>query len=293
MTLLKCSTIIVENVTLSTQLYEKWLDYSVVEAGVIEAELANRWDAPKTVGASYSVLQPSSGEEVYIRLIEGLPVSNYEPIRTYGWAATEICVQDVAAVHARMKQSPFEVIGEPRELDGFPGVKPMQVKGPDKEILYLTEFSSPEPIEGLPVPKSFIDRPFILVLACKALEAQIAWMKNVFDFSVSNPVSIQYTMISKAFGLDITTKHAISVVRADRADFLELDQYPEKAESRPKHEGALVPGVAICSFEYENFDALEPHWFSAPQVRKEFPYCGKRTGILKSPEGALFEIIER
>ncbi|MFC7289995.1 VOC family protein [Hirschia litorea] len=293
MTLLKCSTIVVENVRETAELYTQWLEYEIVDEYLVDEGLAQSWDAQRSVGAKCVVLQPSSKEAVYIRLIEGSPVTRYEPIRTYGWAATEICVKDVAKVHNRMKESPFEVIGEPRELDGFPGIKPMQVKGPNKEILYLTEFSSPTPIEGLPVPRTFIDRPFIIVMACKDLNAQIAWMKEVFGFAITEPVSIQYTMISKAFGLDIATKHPIAVVRADRADFIELDQYPTQAQHRPANDGELVPGVAICSFEYEDFESLDNYWFSNPVIRHEFPYCGKRVGILKSPENALFEIVER
>src|SRR5690606_18824638 len=96
----------------------------------------------------------------------------YAPLRTFGWAAIEICVQDTLTTFARMSEPdcPFEVIGPPRELDGMPMIFPMQVKGPDGEIVYLTQIRSDPPGMALPRAESAIDRLFILVLACSDLQ---------------------------------------------------------------------------------------------------------------------------
>jgi catechol 2,3-dioxygenase-like lactoylglutathione lyase family enzyme len=293
MTLLKCATHLVRDATAASARYANWLDYAVVEQGQVSDTLASSWGAPASAGRNYVVMQPSSGADVFLRFIEGDVVEGYEPIRTYGWAAIEICVQDVELVNERMIQSEFEVIGPPKALDGFPTVKPMQVRGPDKEIVYLTEIKVDGPSSGLPTPQSLIDRPFIMVLACADLPANIAWVKEVFGFEMIDPVAIKYTMISQAFSLPEDSKHELVTAKWKGEVFIELDQYPAEATPRPAHDGALPPGVSITTIAFPDFDRLEGRWLSAPEVRDGALYAGKRVGVLKSPDGALFEVIEQ
>lgn len=292
MTLLKCATLVVADVAASSARYSEWMNYSVVEEGKVPADLAQAWQAPASAGRPYALLQPASGEEVFLRFVEGEPVASYAPIRTYGWAATEICVSDVMAVNARMEESPFEIIGPPKDLDGFATVKPMQVKGDDQEIVYLTQILQPGEGSGLPNPTSLIDRPFIMVLASDDLEASVKWVEDVLGLPVIDPVPIRYSMINLAFDLDPETKTPIVTARGAGQTFLEIDQYPAETTVREKHEGALPPGVAITSMLHPDFARLEGHWASAPVVREGPLYAGKRSGVLLTPEGALLEVIE-
>lgn len=293
MTLLKCATHVVSDVDAAVERYSRELDYTLVESGAVPADLAEAWGAPASTGRRFVVMQPSSGSPVFLRFIEGDDVPDYLPIRTYGWAAIEICVQDVEEVNRRMLASKtFEVIGPPKPLDGFPTVKPMQVRGPDKETVYLTEIRVDDPASGLPKPKSLIDRPFILVLACPDLEKTAKWLADVFALEVSAPVAIRYSMISLAFNLPEDDKHALVTVKWEGQTFLEADQYPEGTTVRPSHPGALPPGVSIVSMAYPDLARLEGHWASPPVVREGPLYAGARVGVLKTPEGALLEVIE-
>jgi len=292
MTLLKCATHVVSDLDSAIARYESWMEYRTVEQGVVPADLAAAWHAPASGGRRYAVLQPASGAEVFLRFVEGDPVPDYVPIRTYGWAAIELCVTDVEAVNEKMLQSPFEVIGPPKPLDGFSTVKPMQVRGADLETVYLTEILQPGPGTGLPQPQSLIDRPFIMVLACPDLRKSAQWVKDVLGLPMIDPVAIRYSMIEKAFGLPETAKTELTTARGGGQVFLELDQYPEAATERPRHEGALPPGVAITTMLYPDFSRLEGHWASAPVVREGAVYGGKRTGVLLTPEGALLEVVE-
>jgi hypothetical protein len=283
----------VQNVDAAAGRYARWLDYGVVEQGSVPADLAQAWGAPASAGRPYVVMQPASGSPVFLRFVEGDPVSGYLPIRSYGWAATEICVTDVEAVNERMIASDdFDVIGDPKPLDGFPNVKPMQVRGPDQEIVYLTEIRVDDPSSGLPKPKSLIDRPFILVLACPDLGVTAQWMADVLELEVTDPVAINYTMITLAFGLPETDKHALVIAKWDGQTFLEADQYPDGATVRPCNPGALPPGVSIVSMVHPDFARLEGHWVSPPVVREGALYAGRRVGVLKTPEGALLEVME-
>lgn len=292
MTLLKCATHVVGNLDDAIARYEQWMEYRTVEQGEVPADLATAWAAPNSAGKRYAVLQPASGEEVFLRFVEGDPVPDYLPIRTYGWAAIELCVTDVEAVNEKMLQSPFEVIGPPKPLDGFATVKPMQVRGADLETVYLTEILQPGEGTGLPQPQSLVDRPFIMVLACPDLRKTAQWVKDVLGLPMIDPVAIRYSMIEKAFGLPETAKTELTTARGAGQVFLELDQYPEAATERPRHEGALPPGVAITTMLYPDFDRLKGHWASAPVVREGAVYGGKRSGVLVTPEGALLEIVE-
>ncbi|WP_310532900.1 VOC family protein [Novosphingobium sp.] len=293
MTLLRCATLVVEDIDAATACYAEWLDYSMVESGTIPAHLAAAWQAPASAGKRYAVMEPQSGEPVFLRFVEGDPVPDYLPIRTYGWAATEICVTDVEAVHQRMLASPFEVIGPPRPLDGYATIKPMQVRGPEAEIVYLTEFARDDPALALPQPKTLIDRPFIMVHACRDLNAGLVWLRDVLGLQAIDPVSIRYTMIERAFDLTPEDKTAITTAQWPGGEtFLEFDQYPEAAKDRPKHLGALPPGVAIVTMLHPELARLEGHWLSPP-VRREGPlYEGRTVGVLQTPEGALLEVID-
>lgn len=292
MTLLKCATHVVADLADAVARYERWMDYRTVEQGEVPADLAQAWSAPASAGRRYAVLQPASGEDVFLRFVEGDPVPEYRPIRTYGWAAIELCVRDVDAVHARMQESPFEVIGPPRPLDGFAIIKPMQVRGADLETVYLTQILKPGDETGLPEPQSLVDRPFIMVLACPDLRRTAQWVSDVLGLPMIDPVAIRYTMIEKAFGLPETAKTELTTASGGGEIFLELDQYPEAATVRPRHDGALPPGVAITTMLYPDFGRLEGHWSSPPVKREGAVYAGRRTGVLTTPEGALLEIVE-
>lgn len=292
MTLLKCATHVVCDLGAAVERYAQWMDYRVIEQGAVPADLAAAWAAPASAGRAFALMGPASGEAVFLRFVEGDPVADYQPIRTWGWAAIELCVTDVMAVNERMIASPFEVIGPPKVLDGFATVTPMQVRGGDLETVYLTQINQPGPDTGLPQPQSLIDRPFIMVLACPDLKRSMDWVRDVLGLPMIDPVAINYSMISMAFGLPEGEKVALSTARGGGQTFLELDQYPAAATARPRHPGALPPGVAITTMLHPDFARLEPHWAWAPVVRDGPLYDGRRSGVLLTPEGALLEVIE-
>lgn len=296
MHLIRATTLTVADLVTSRDLYCDWLDYTCVETGQVSDALAKSWGAPKTAGCAYVVLQPASKREIYIRLIEQPAVPEYKPLRSYGWAAIEICNQDTLAVNERMERSPFKIIGPPRELDGMPAIFPMQVEGPDQEIVYLTEIRDDLAEYDLPRAQSLIDSLFILVLACSDMEATGAWMQKHLVIDKGRSIELIYSMINNAFNLPSDRKHTIATLKHGRDVFLEIDQYPEATIARPTHEGMLPPCAAIASFRHPDFEAVmdanEGHWVSPPTIRQGIIYNGKRVGTLRDPDGTLIEMIE-
>lgn len=297
MNLLRAATLSVANLQNAINLYSEWLDYSVEEQGTLNSGLAASWGSANSAGRPFAVLRPSSGYDIFIRLIENEIHPDYEALRTYGWAAIEVCVQDVLAVNERMLKSPFEIIGPPRELEGLDAIYPMQVKGPDDEVVYLTQIRGDLPAFDLPRAETPIDRLFILVMACSDMKASLKWMAEHLKIDIGrDKMEIVYTMLANAFGLPLDDLHVISTMIHEKDIFLELDQMPPQASARPRYENALPQGIAIGTFWTPDFDAINKNcagmWITEPAVHDSCVYGGKRAGTLQSPDGTLVEIVE-
>lgn len=288
---LRCATLTVENAEAAAARYRDFMNYRLVETGEVSRDLAASWGAPDAAGRRMAVVQPESGAPVFLRVVEGRRRADYRPLRTYGWAAIEICIRDVLSVHERMKASPFEVIGPPRPLSGLPTIHPMQVKGPDDEIVYLTEIRGDLPEYDLPRAAAPIDRLFICVLACSDMQRSAAWFRNKVGLAPGRVLEIEYGMLTAAFGTPPERRYAISTMTHGRDVILELDQYPEMATERASDMGALPPGVSIVSLLTRDFDRFKG--FLADPIRSGGPvYLGARSGVLRGPDGALVEIVE-
>jgi len=291
MKLLRAATLSVADPRASAERYREWLDYRIVESGRIPEVQAQSWGKPGASGLEFITLQPASGAEVYLRFVAAEPVSQYVPLRTFGWAAIEICVQDVQAVHARMLGSPFEIIGPPREIDGLPAIFPMQVQGPDREIIYLTQIRADLPAYDLPRAASMIDKLFILVLACSDLKESLRWFEQHARLAPGREMAIVYTMLAKAFDLPVEDLHTIATMIHGRDVFLELDQYPAAATPRPAHPGHLPPGISLATIKHPEFHLLEGPWISPPASLAGVIYGGARVGTMRAPDGTLIEVV--
>lgn len=291
MELLRAATLTVADPEATAARYVEWLDYAVVERGAVPADLAASWGCPASAGRASVACRPASGADVFLRFVEGATPPDYKPLRTYGWAAIEICTQDTHAVNARMERSPFEIIGPPKELDGLPAIFPMQVKGLDQEIVYLTQIRDNLPAYDLPRAASLIDKLFIIVLACSDLQASLDWFERELKLSAGRSMDLVYTMINAAFDLPADTRHTLATLVHGRDCFLELDQYPDATIPRPTEPGALPPGIALTTFRHPEFDALKG-WITPPVAREGAVYGGRRAGTLRAPDGTLVEVVE-
>jgi hypothetical protein len=248
MRLLRAATIVAVDPDATARRYADWFDYRIVETGSIAQRLADGWGAPAMAGRRFVVMAPASGAAVFLRFVAGARPADVRPMRSHGWAALELCVQDVLSVHARLATSPFTIIGPPRALDGAPAIWPMQVLGPDGEMLFLTEIRNDSPHERLPRAAVPVDELFIAVLACADLAASRAWFETRLALSGAPDLELAYTSLSKAFGLPATQRHKIAVLTHETDAFLQLDQFPPQAGARDVIAGELPGGIAMVSF---------------------------------------------
>jgi len=289
MRLLRAATLSTPDPVAAAKRYQEFFGFLHLETGVISEGLADDWATPAMAGRGYVVIGPESGVPVYLRFVENSVPPDFVPLRTFGWGAIELCVTDVQAVHERVKNSPFEIIGPPRALDGAPKIWPMQVQGPDGEIVFLTEIRGDEPDALLPRAVSLVDCLFIAVLACADLSATRAWFDSALSCRGGPDFELAYTTLSRSFGLPVEQKHKIAVLGHGADAFLQLDQYPASATSRATRPGELPPGVAMVSFAAPA--GAVPWADDATVSDPSLIYGGGRSRLIRTPEGALAELI--
>ena len=291
MRLLRAATLVVADPDATARHYADWFDYRLVEAGVVPAMLAASWGAPAMSGRRFCLCRPASGAPVFVRLVQGHAPPEYRPLRSYGWAAIEICVQDVLAVDRKLRSSPFTVIGPPRPLDGLPTIFPMQVRGPDQEIIFLTQIDGDPPGQVLPRAACAIDTLFILVLACSDMHRSLRWFKDCVGYDPGRDMELAYGVLSDAFGLPSDHKHRIATMTHDHDVFLELDQYPADAAVRAVQPGELPPGIAVATFASPDLTTLAGPWITPPAQVAGALYGGAFAGTMRAPDGSLVELV--
>lgn len=291
---IKMGTIGCRDLASTEDWYTNWIGYIVVERGEISADLAGSWGTPNMAGRAYILMQPESGTDVFIRAVKTDGVDGYSAMTTFGWNSFEIIIEDVYALNERLLKSPFEIIGGPEALSSESTIHAMQVIGPSEEVLYLTQETDPE-ATLLPDPGSFVDRPFIMVLACPDVSAIVDFYGSKFGVfgrgGAGDGMSIG--IIARAQGLPEDHKFQMGFMRfADHGHYIEIDGYPESATSRPRADGQLPPGNAMCSFNVNDLDEFEVNFISAPVRDSSLAYGEHRSATFIGPAGELTELIE-
>lgn len=289
---IKCGTVSTPGLDAALLDYHDLLGLELTEQGVIDADLAASWGAPKAAGQRTALLRPQSGAPGFIRLVEAPLHADFVPTRTYGWAAFEITVRDVYNLAEKVKGSGFETIGPPKEIAGLPQFVPMQVLGRGREMLYFNQVLSDMATSDLPRAGSNVDHIFICILATPDREATMRELTERLKLVEGGTYSVNYTMINKAFDLPDGTQTMIAMAQHKRMPIIEVDDYPPAATPRARHQGMLPPGNAMVTLAVEDLDALAVD-FIAPPVEREGPlYDGRRVATFVGSAGELTELIE-
>ncbi len=191
-------TMLVTNLNTIEEAYDTYLGYQVVEEGLIDRSLGSTWGARGMNKHPYIIMQPSSGEEVYLRFIEDKSMTNYKPMGTHGWNSTEILVEDPDALAMELSNSSFNIIGPPYDLYPTPNApRAMQVLGPSNEILYLTRIIPEGSGFNLGSAQSFVDRVFIMVVGGPSMKALQEFYKETLNMPVSEASDWTIGVISR------------------------------------------------------------------------------------------------
>ncbi|MBT78412.1 MAG: hypothetical protein CL798_09515, partial [Chromatiales bacterium] len=132
-------TISVLNLTSVEDAYHDHLGYTAVDQGELSAAVTKTWNTENMTGSKYLVMQPSSNEKVYLRFVENPTTADHTAMTTHGWNSTELLVKDPDTLAEQLADTPFTLIGPPKDLWPTPNApRAMQVLGPANEVLYLT-----------------------------------------------------------------------------------------------------------------------------------------------------------
>jgi len=288
-------TLVVANLNSTRSAYVDWLDYRVVADGSISADLAAAWGSSATAGSRYVLLQPASGTETWLRVIERPHAAGYRAMHSTGWTANEILVEDPVDLAKRFAgvDSPFRVVGPPAPLGSNGKVVAMQAIGPAGELNYFTRIP-PEGGTFIKTPANGrIDRTFIAVVGGRSMSAMRDFYTESLGMPVLDPYPSAVQVVNDARGLPADYQMQLAVVPISPASILELDQYPPETADRPVPTADLPAGMAMVSFLVDNLDAKSLPWRSPPRAQRERPYSGRRVGVVVGAAGEWIELIER
>ncbi len=276
---------------------EKWyagaLDYKVIARAKISAKQAASWGVPGMTGRDMITMAPESGGDVWIRACQIDATQPPKALTTWGWSSIEIALQDTDKLYAKLKQgwldAPMKVLGEPKPIAPNSPIYAMQIQGPAGEVLYLTSNTGDRFKFNHPDPKSFVDRPFIAVLAGPDLAKLKAFYIDGFQMGPQGDAGGPIQSRATAHGMPADHVYRYSVaVCAERGNKIELDEFPAEATGPQKAKAGQFPmGTVMFSFSVANFDGLPAQTLTPPEPL----YDKIRAATLRGPAGELTELI--
>lgn len=287
-------TMLVTNLSVTEQAYDDYLAYDTVVEGNVNENLASAWDAEDMINHPYIIMQPESGEDVYLRFIEDKEKTNYKPVGTHGWNSTEILVEDPDKLAEELDNSPFRIIGMPYDLYPTPNApRAMQVLGPSDEMIYLTRIIPDGSGYNLGSAKSYVDRVFIMVVGGPSMEDLQEYYRETFDMPVTEASDWTIGVISRLNDLPEDTLYPLAIAEFDKDFLIELDEYPETIVPREIADGHLPPSTSVVSFFVDSLDAIDVIWREKPTTIEAFPYNGRKVGVTVGVAGEWIELVEK
>jgi hypothetical protein len=284
-------TITVTNLSQVESAWKEQFEYRVRDSGTVSTELAEYWDAEAMAGHDYVIMSPKNEAPVYIRFVEDETVADYVPMTSQGWNATELLVTDPDAIAASMQDSLFDVVGPPKDLWPAPDApRAMQAIGPGGELLYLTRNNQAAGALGLDDTMPQTERAFIMVLGGASMGDMTEFYGGQLELQVDPPMPFKISMISRANELDPETAYPLTIAYTAPGYLIEMDELPETIGPRAVAAGHLPPGIAIVGFNSDGITA-DIEWVAEPRAIKDFPYNGRKAGIIRGSVGELIEVI--
>lgn len=290
---IKCGTISVPDFQGSLADWTTLLGYECVETGKVPIELANGWDAIKTLGARTALLAPPGGGDTgFVRLIEQPAVLAYLPMRTYGWVGYELTVRDVPSLHDRLRGSNIRILTTPERTPDGTGWTPIEATGRAGEVLFFNAVT--DTLRDLEFPRAVadVDRIMVAMLAAADRAAAVRFHVDALGFSEGGTFRLPYPIINNAFGLPPETESEATVISVGRMPVCEIDQFPPGTTERKQLLGYLPPGNAVVSFAVRSLAAIRAPLIAPPEALGGPLYAGRRTACTRGAAGELIELIE-
>ena len=265
-----------------------FLHHTVAGEAVISSTQAEQWGRPALAG-SRSVWLKNAADEPWLRFIEDNTAKPVDAFHRTGWLSLEINVQNVDALHQALLDSPFIIIGPPATLDVSADISAMQVVGPAGEVLYLTEIKKPVSGFDLPLARSAVDRLFIPVLLASDRDEALTFYEQ-FPNTRGNCFDTKITVLNRAHGLVVDTRHPVATVQLSGKNLIEIDEFSNVSPPANTNSG-LPAGISLISFAID--DAHFRGHQASTYLLENASGAGKKARLLEGSAGELVEIIER
>jgi catechol 2,3-dioxygenase-like lactoylglutathione lyase family enzyme len=272
--------------------YQRFLGYRVIDDGALPRDVARSWGRPQLAGQRWLMMEPESGAETFLRFVQGPAYVDYEPLACVGWNAAELIVRDVDALAQRLAGSPFHTIGPPADLSFSDKIRAMQVVGPAREVLYLTQIKERLAAFDTPEAASDVDRVFIVILGGASLDALQDYYHLQFGVARAAVIPSVVSVLSARYGLPRDFRHPIAALPVRGQCYIEADQMPAAVAPRPCDPGRLPPGIAMVSFEIDGLPGALPSALGPAQSAPGLPYGGRRSRTCVGAAGELIELID-
>lgn len=288
------ATIMARDPAAAATAYVNFLGYQrVAISTTVPDDIAASWGAPAMAGRAMVSVRSESGNGAVLRFVQGEPVGSYAPFTTYGWNALEILTSDVDTLPAILEDSPFRIIGMPRDLYPSGAIRAMQTRAVADEMVYLTQINDVPETGYLPKAKTLVDHLFITILGSDDFDKSRDFYDEHFEVTLGDVHDMRVTGLNVAFGINIETKHRLSTIRLAEKATLELDDFPEAAKHREVRQGELPPGIGLVSLEVDSLDKVDLP-FRATVIRLDGPlYRNRRVATIVGSAGEWIELIER
>jgi hypothetical protein len=292
---IRAVTTVVNDLGAMIAAYRRYLNYRLVDSGVVPLAMAQAWGAAACAGRPYVTLQPASGEPVYLRFIEDVDRLPFRALTTHGWAATEFTVQNSDRLSGQLVNSNFDMIGPPMGLTNYPTIRAAQFLGPAGECNYFTTIGTGTGLQLAPA-KSFTGRIFIVVVAGPDHRA-LSQFYGSFGNELSEPRAVAVKCVNKMNGFPADQTCTLSLARLSEGTSIEIDGYPASTSARPCKPDDLPSGMAMVSFlglpdqdsRVFNRETFNPFDAGAPTL---LPGLGGQQAICgMGPAGERVEII--
>lgn len=263
-------TILTHDLATSAAMYISAFGWQVKNSEYqLSADDANRWQASSLTGSRVLEVYGVNGG---VRFIESAIYQNPQPLRTFGWSALEICVNDVHKYVAQAVKAGFEVLNEAVPLSGTAKPLPLiaaQLAGINGEVVYITQILSEVPNFELPDVSKESGSIFICVLGASNLEKSREVLESNFEVRRASDREVAIRVINRVYEKPLETLHRLSSLQLAGRNAIEIDQLPVEGAQREKLAGHLPPGISVVTVRGE---VSEPT-------------------ILQLPDSALLEIL--
>ncbi len=287
------ATVMARDPAAAATAYVDFLGYQRVISTAVADEIAASWGAPAMAGRAVVSVRSESGNGAVLRFVQGEPAGSYAPFTTFGWNALEILTNDVDSLPAILEDSPFRILGMPRDLYPSGAIRAMQTRAVADEMVYLTQINDVPETSYLPKAKTLVDHLFITILGSDNFDKSRGFYAEHFEVTLGPVHNMRVTGLNITNGLDIETKHRLTTLRFAEKTTLELDDFPEAAKPREVGEGELPPGIGLLSLEVDSLDKVDLP-FQSPVIQPDGPlYRNRRAATIVGSAGEWIELIER